>query len=649
MFVRILLLATGILIGSEAIAQDPEPAQDLKVLRQSFLDAQQATSRGRFQTAYSLHQELVDADYVLAPYVEMSIYIAQGSRADKDAILAFLEKHRGSWLAEKMRLNWLNVLKSNRDYQLYVDQFVPGTGNKVQQCFYLEALLRLGRNQEAWEGAQDMWLVGSSQPDQCDYAFDRWRRSPAFSEEYIWQRYILARREGEVRFSTYLSNIIHDDQIRLRVRAYQTIRSNPEVLENVESFVEGGPAYSAVIAQGLRNLAVKDINQALALWPRYRDAQVLTQTDLDYSLEALFEELKDTHRRDDLFQFALENRPLLRQEDFEAAALDSLARLDWQELLDWLDLMPNEQQELARWTYWRARAMNQIGLSGNLFYEQIQSRRDYYGFLASLIVDQPFNLAERIAPPLDINTIPEARLEDWQRAAELERVEYFNNARLTWEHATRGLNRQELLQASRWAASENLPYFSIQATITAKAWDYLELRFPFSYPDAYLAASTEFDLPLSWIYALSRQESNFSRDIRSGAGARGLMQLMPSTAREAARSLGVRYQEEQLISAEYNVRLGTSYLDRAFRQFGNNPIYASAAYNAGIARVNSWLRNGRDDLPLDVWLETIPFEETKSYVKNLMMFSAIYANKLGEVSPLEQVDAALFLSTDSSS
>jgi|SaaInlV_100m_DNA_5_1039725.scaffolds.fasta_scaffold10510_2 soluble lytic murein transglycosylase len=637
------MLATGILTGSSLLAQESQQPPDTEQLRQIFLDAQAATSRGRFQTANSLHQQLVDADYVLAPYVEMSIFIGQGIRADDNEILAFIEKHQGTWLAEKMRLNWLNSLKSDRKYQIYVDHFVLGTGNKVQQCFYLEALHRLGQIQEAYENAKDMWLVGESQPDQCDYVFDRWRRSDSFSEEYIWQRYILARREGEVRFSTYLANIARDDDIELRIRAYQTIRSTPEILENVESFVAGGVGYSSVIAQGLRNLAVKDLDSALLLWPQYRDASVLTAEDIDYTVAGLVEELIDSNRYLESYQFAVQNRPLLADEIFEEGAQEALALLDWQSLLDWLDLMPNQLQEIPKWTYWRARAMNQIGLSGDIFYDKIETRRDYYGFLASLIDDQPFSLSENFAAPYSPESVPPEYLADWQRAAELEHVEYFNNARLTWFHATNHLSREELLTASQWAAQEQLHYFSVQATVTAKAWDYLELRFPFSYPDAYLAASEEFDLPLSWIYAVSRQESSFSRDISSGAGARGLMQLMPATAREAARILGVRYQQDSLIVPEYNIRLGASYLERAYRQFDNNPIYASAAYNAGIARVNGWLRNSRDDMPLDVWVETIPFEETKSYVKNLMMFSAIYAAKLGEISLLEQLDSAIFL------
>lgn len=615
--------------------------EDLEHLREAFLEGQQATSRGRYSTAEDLHAQLVDADYALAPYLEMSLLIARANRVDDQQIIDFMDQHSGTWLAEKLRLNWLNTLRSDRNYQGYVDNFIPGTGNKIQQCYYLEALYRVDRIQEAYAGAKDMWLVGTSQPDQCDYTFNRWRRSDQFSEEYIWQRYILARREGEVRFSSYLANLVRDDAIELRIRAYQTIRSQPEVLENIDTFLTGGIGYSAVIAQGLRNLAAKNLSSALSIWPSYRDASIFTQVDLDYSIEGLMEQLIDSGRTAELYQFAVENRALLSEQAFEDGALIALADTDWQSLLNWLDLMPSQQQEEIRWTYWRGRSMNQIGLSGSQYYDQIQHSRDYYGFLASLLEDNSFSLNEQ--KPGLLPEISENQIKAWQRAGELERVEYFNNSRLTWVHANDELDTAELIAASNWAASEGLDYLSIQATISAKSWDYLELRFPTPYLDAYQGVATEFDLSLTWLYALSRQESAFARDISSGSGAIGLMQLMPGTARETARRLGIRYDQDLLSNAEYNTRLGASFLQQAYLQLEENPVYASAAYNAGISRVKGWLRNDRDQLPLDVWIEIIPFQETKNYVQNLMAFAVIYADKLGQISPLEDLDSAFFL------
>jgi soluble lytic murein transglycosylase len=120
------------------------------------------------------------------------------------------------------------------------------------------------------------------------------------------------------------------------------------------------------------------------------------------------------------------------------------------------------------------------------------------------------------------------------------------------------------------------------------------------------------------------------------------MQLMPATAREMAKANNVSYNVQQLNEPGYNSLLGASYLRRAYDQLGQNEVYATAAYNAGISRAKSWLQNGRDKLPLDIWIETIPFYETRGYVQNVMAFSAIYANKLNTSNPMQTLNPRFF-------
>ena len=615
----------------------------IEELRQLFLDGQSATSRNRLSDARQIHQQLVAADYVLAPYLEMSLMIADANRLSVADLEAFMDRYPGTWLAEKLRLNYLNTLRSRRDYSNYVKLFIPGTGNSIQQCFYLEALHRTGDVAAAWEGARDMWLVGKSQPDQCDYIFSRWRRDASFSEEYIWQRYILARRADQRSLSDYLANQIKDDNMELRLKAYNSIRSSPEILRETDAFIGGGQGYSAIVAQGLVNLADRDLDLTLQLWPVYRDAGILTDADLKYLLDDLVPTLLARKGAAGALQFAADNRTLISQAQFEKCAVASLAAKDWQAVLDWIDLMSPEQAESNQWLYWRARSMNQIGIAAGELYDRVRFERSYYSLLASILNEQPFTLAELAPNPSAAQEIPPALLQAWQRAAELEKVAYYNNSRLTWQHANDELDVDTLLAASEWAAGERHFYLSIRATIDAEVWDRLDVRFPIAYLTAYQQASLESGIPLPWLYGLSRQESSFAPDIQSPAGATGLMQLMPATAREAARRLGVRFDDDLRTQPDYNVRLGANFLQSAYSQLDNNPIYTSAAYNAGVSRVKSWLTGTKAQLPLDVWVETIPFTETRNYVKNVMAFSVIYAAKLGQTSPLQQMDESIFL------
>lgn len=636
LFASLLLFCSQLLVFPAYAETDTALAS----LREAFLEGQQETARGRVDRAEPLYQQLLEADYPLAPYLELSMMLADAGNLQRAEVENFMQRYQGTWLAEKLRLNYLIHLRSDRDYQAYIDFWVEGSGEESQQCFYLEALHRVGRLQEAWQGAREMWMHGGSRSDSCDYIFSRWRRSEVFSQEYIWQRYILARRAGERSLADYLERLITDDAIELRVEAYQAVRRDPRLLERSDAFIGGGIGYAAVIAQGLRNLAEEDMSAVMRLWPEYRDAGVFDTDNLHYFLDDFVERMVERRSPEEAWLFASENRTLLPPQSFEAGAIERLAAADWSGLLDWIDLMGTEQQEEDQWLYWRARATNQIGLPAPDNYARLLERRSYYSFLASVLREQPFNLQE--VPPEEPLAASEYLLQAWQRAAELMAVGYVNNGRLTWEHANNDLDETNSQLAARWALQNGLPYFAIRSTILTQQWDVLDLRFPRVWPELYEQAARDNQLPLTWIYALSRQESAFAPEIVSPAGARGLMQLMPATARETARRMGIAYDAERLDEPAYNIRLGANHLAEVNRQL-NNPVYSTAAYNAGLARVRSWLRGGADQLPLDVWIETIPFRETRDYVKNVMAFAVIYGNFLGLSSPLEELDDAFFL------
>jgi soluble lytic murein transglycosylase len=168
--------------------------------------------------------------------------------------------------------------------------------------------------------------------------------------------------------------------------------------------------------------------------------------------------------------------------------------------------------------------------------------------------------------------------------------------------------------------------------IAAQAWNDLDVRFPLAYQDSFLSGARRADIPVIWSFAVARQESAFMPDALSSAGALGVMQLMPTTAISAANREGFSIPSKLDLANPYtNIRIGSAYLGQMLRRFDHNRILASAAYNAGPSRVESWLD---DSIPLDVWVETIPFRETRSYVTNVLLFSAIYGRKLNQDSPL---------------
>jgi soluble lytic murein transglycosylase len=168
--------------------------------------------------------------------------------------------------------------------------------------------------------------------------------------------------------------------------------------------------------------------------------------------------------------------------------------------------------------------------------------------------------------------------------------------------------------------------------IDAGAWNHLDHRFPIAYADTFITHARRANIPVQWSLAIARQESAFMTDAKSSSGALGVMQLMPATAKQVAAKIGVSFPNNRtLTSPDTNIRLGTNYLGQMLRKYDNNRILASAAYNAGPRRVNQWLNQ---NVPFDVWIEIIPFTETRNYVQNVLMFSSIYSRRMNEHQPL---------------
>jgi len=173
---------------------------------------------------------------------------------------------------------------------------------------------------------------------------------------------------------------------------------------------------------------------------------------------------------------------------------------------------------------------------------------------------------------------------------------------------------------SRWGWHHQ----GIRGAISSRQWDDMQLRFPNPYPDLYSRHAGSRNIDPAWAVAVTRQESAFWMGATSRVGARGLMQLMPATARETARRHGISLSNlSALNDPDTNIQLGTAYLSEVAERFNGNQAHATAAYNAGPGRVNSWLK-ARGDLPLDIWIETIPFDETRNYVQNVLSFRVIY-------------------------
>ncbi|WP_168187724.1 transglycosylase SLT domain-containing protein, partial [Pseudomonas sp. HMSC75E02] len=267
-------------------------------------------------------------------------------------------------------------------------------------------------------------------------------------------------------------------------------------------------------------------------------------------------------------------------------------------------------------------------------YQPLARERDFYGFLAADRINAPYQLNNR---PVSIS--PQVMQRVRNAASTRRALEFYArgdviSARREWYYAARVFNRDELLAQARMAYDMQWYFPAIRAISQAQYWDDLDIRFPVAHRDSLLREARNRDLHPSWVFAITRQESAFMSDARSGVGATGLMQLMPATAKETSKKFGIPLAgPQQLIVPDLNIRLGAAYLSQVQGQFNGNRVLATAAYNAGPGRVRQWLKDARH-LSFDVWVESIPFDETRQYVQNVLSYAVIYGQKIGVPQPL---------------
>lgn len=623
-------------------------ADELEQNRGRFLDAETAIDDGKIQTAERIIKSL--GDYPLAPYLELEIMLKRFSAVPEEEVESFIATYENTWVGEKARINWLPVLHARNDYDRFIKHFPKTQSTILTRCQYLDALIEIGKEDEAHKQTLSLWLTGESRPDECDPVFSSWRKSKYFTEEYIWQRFVLARKANRSGFSQYLTRLVTNPSISERIENYHRIRINPEYVTNPNNFDLSIDANSELIEYGIGRLASSDPALAQATLEKYINLSLFDFANSKAQMQDILNNLMKGWTSDEMVEKALklaQTYPaLVNETHIDWQLRRALAALDWQSTLAWINLLDAEIATKDQWQYWRARANIELGIPALEIFENLSQKRSYYGHLSSVYLNRPFYIEDEHAQsnPELVENIRSSLAA--QQAIELSKVNYPVNSRNAWEVVLRNLSPGHHIAAGQVAHESELHYSAIVSMARAKFWDNLTVRFPMAHTKLFTDAAQKADISSAWAYGISRQESSFAPDIRSVSGAMGLMQVMPATAKEMAGKINIRYEANRLREPDYNIPLGVAYLHQGVKELSGNMIYATAGYNAGINRIKTWLDEDQDKLPLDVWAEIIPFSETRKYVKNVMDYSVIYADKLGINAPLLDMKDRLFISIE---
>ncbi len=502
-------------------------------------------------------------------------------------------------------------------------------------CLFGQYQLANGHTQQGYATAQRLWLVGKSQHNACDPLFELWSAAGQLTEDLRWQRLKLAVEGGNYGLAAFLAKNL--PTLKSQGERLIEVAQKPQLLNQPERFTPASQATGDIVSIGLRRLARQNPEQALALLDGYARR-------LSFSSEekvAIARQIGLTlAKRFDARALAVmaDYDPQLRDNTVSEWRARLLLRLGrWDEAHALTQRFPDELASSNRWRYWKARSLELAqpnGTQAARLYQPVAAERDFYGFLSADRIQAPYTFNHQPLK-LDPKVVRKVRnTAGIRRALEFHARGQIVDGRREWYHVSRLFSRDELVAQARLAYDMEWYFPAIRTISQAQYWDDLDIRFPMAHRSSLLNAAKAREIHPSWVFAITRQESAFMADARSHVGATGLMQLMPATAQETARRFNIPLSSpRQVLNPNTNIQLGTAYLSQIYGQFKGNRVLASAAYNAGPGRVRQWLKNA-EHLPFDVWVENIPFDETRQYVQNVLTYSVIYGQKLNSPQPL---------------
>ena len=609
-------------------------AVSIEVQRKQYQEAKKALQKGDLTNFNKLSDTL--RDYPLYPYLRYNYLQPRLSRATNSEVSEFLEQYNDFPLANSLRTQWLKQLARTAQWQIYYENYTTQS-EPVLQCDHLISRLQTNNHTLLLEDTRTLWLSGSSLPPDCDPVFKLLYQSDLFTNDLVWQRIRLAMQKNNTGLATYLSKYLNNDY-KSWASIWIAVHNNPDKLTSNPQF-EDTPVAREILIHGIQRLAGQNINKAIGRWDSLQtqyDFIPGERIEIDRIIavraararnpraEELLDKIDNFNVNDDVFHWRL---------------ITALENLDWNKLQNWTDGVPSHEDLKLPWFYWHARSLEQTGdkEKAKRIYASIANKRDYYGFLASDRLGIDYSMEYKPLPDVPEEKEKIKNLPGIQRADELRTIGERQQARREWNHALLLMTSYQKEIAARLAADWGWHDVAIVSLGSAHSYDDLEIRFPIPYQSLIDENATKRQLDRSWLYALVRAESAFIEDIKSSAGALGLMQIMPATGKETARRMGLKnFQTSQLLEAGKNVPIGSTYLRQMLDKFNGNMILATAAYNAGPQRVNAWLPKSRC-LDPDVWVERIPFDETRTYVRRIMFFASIYDWRLRkEVMPLHQ-------------
>ena len=606
-------------------------SQDLNSQRQTYTAAVQAIDRGHWAEYAKLRPAL--DDYPLVIYLDFLQLIDQPGKVPPAEAQRFLRRSADTPLPNR----FLSVYLREAGKAQRWDDFLQVKGSEPNsvalKCYYFRAQLAQGNKEAAWEGARRLWVQGDALPGECDPLFDAWQSTGGLTDEIVWTRLLnafAARQRSLLQFVAGKGSA----QLAPWAEKLLAVYDHPESLAHL-ALPTDSPYATDIASHGLVYLASSSPQEALSYWSDYRrrlhfNAAQVRSVEYAIAQQSLLSRAEE-HR--EWLEGALAH---LSDDRLVGMRLRwALSEQDWSAVEHNLSLLSVSAREENVWRYWQAIVHERGGAAAaaKIALEQLAGERDYYGFLAADKLGRPYSFNHDYLEMTAASAV--TRLPAVQR---IEELNFHNNdmlAQSEWFKLLQDTADEGRLQdLALLATQKGWHRMAIDAAARAEAWDALDQRFPTPYHGIFKQYASAQQVPSTELLAIARRESAFFPAAQSPVGARGLMQIMPATGASVASALRRPHRDSDLFAVDHNVLLGSTYYRQLLDRFGGNRVLALSGYNAGPHRVERWRNAAGEGVPVEVWIETIPYLETRNYVQAVLAYNVVFQYVLGDTQRL---------------
>ena len=589
-----------------------------------FLAAREAFRVGEAPILARLSENL--HGYDLEPWARYWLLRLRLNSDDDAGVNDFLTHETGTWLAEKLRADWLKNLGQRGQWETFRKEYpLLVQSDQAIVCYDWQARLQLQKDSTVLDEARPVWFSAVELPQSCDPVIYRLVVGKHLSVEDVWQRVRRLLEVGNLREARRAAEYLPNEELP-QAKSLESVAANPaRTLDKKlpKNFAASRPGRETVLF-AVQQLARQDPQQAALRWRKIQAR--FSADDQAYVWGQLAMQAARRHMREALPWYVLADGAPLSDEQLAWRVRAALRALDWVTVEQAITQMQPQMAAKPDWMYWRGRAFAAQGRAdeARALFQQIGHQPNFYSNLADDELGWTAALPPRALPPSTEELATVVANPGLKRALALFRLDMRVEGTREWNWSIRGMTDRQLLATAELARRNDVFDRAIfTAEHTVEEHDYA-LRYLAPYRDQVSPKAKLLDLDDGWIYALMRQESRFIMGAKSGVGAQGLMQLMPKTAQWVAHKIGLTdYHPAQVADMGTNVTLGANYLKMVLTSLDNHPVLACAAYNAGPGRARRWL----GDAPMEgaIYIETIPFSETRDYVKKVMSNAVYYA------------------------